>query len=68
MLVNLLDFTLLAWCGFSQQFLPEFDKLSRTLHRMGESDIIFVKIDGDKDQYLSMRYGIEGFPTIFIQE
>ncbi len=32
---------------------------------MGESDIYFVKIDGDKDQYLSMQYGVEGFPSIY---
>jgi hypothetical protein len=38
------------------------------MHKDGEKDLFFVKIDGDKEVELSHRYGIDGFPTVFLHQ
>lgn len=61
---------LIAWCTFSQEFLPEYIKLAGHLYKFGEltESIFFAKIDGDKESELAKQYGIDGFPSIFFEK
>ncbi len=63
------DFAL-AWCGFSKDFLGEYEKLAGHLYKMGElGESVFVaRIDGDKENKLASLYGVDGFPSVFFEK
>jgi thioredoxin len=48
------------WCGPCKVLAPTIDQFA--LDRAGE--IVVLKVDTDRDQELSMRFGIRGIPTV----
>ena len=60
----------IAWCRFSQEFLPEFDKVAGHLYKIGEltHNIFLVKVDTDREPDLAQKYEIEGLPTIIVEQ
>jgi len=48
------------WCGPCKVLAPTIDQLAHD--RSGE--IVVLKVDTDRDQELSMRFGIRGIPTV----
>lgn len=49
------------WCGHCKKLEPHYEKAAAQL----DGKVRFGKIDGSKYRSLSMRFGIQGFPTIF---
>ena len=66
----LLELTTLAWCGFSKEFLPEYDKLAGHFYKLGEltHSIFFGKINGDHEAELVKQYKVDGYPTIVVEQ
>ena len=60
----------LAWCKFSQEFLPELDRLAGHFYKFGEltESIFFAKIDGDRETELAKQYAIDGYPSIYFEQ
>mmetsp|Transcript_13536 Transcript_13536/g.27784 ORF Transcript_13536/g.27784 Transcript_13536/m.27784 type:complete len:212 (+) Transcript_13536:3-638(+) len=50
------------WCGFCQRFAPTYAEAAVELSSQG---VKVAKIDGTKNQALSARFGVQGFPTVF---
>lgn len=50
-----------AWCGPCRAFAPTFEKASDT-----HGDIVFGKIDTEKEQSLAATLQIEGIPTLMV--
>lgn len=48
------------WCPPCRAMAPTFDELARD--RMGE--VLVLKVDTDRNQELTMRFGIRGIPTV----
>lgn len=53
------------WCGYCKKAKPEWERLSSELHgqNINGHQIVFRKIDCDKEPDLAKKYGIEGYPT-----
>ena len=51
-----------TWCGPCKMFGPIFEELSE------ESDINFVKLDVDKNEDISRKYGVMTIPTVILFE
>jgi len=49
------------WCGWSQKFLPTWDKLQEQV-----KDVEFVKIDCEKDKELCQN--VPGFPFLILEK
>lgn len=58
------------WCKFSQEFLPEFDKLAGHLYKLGEltDNIFFAKIDSDREPSLAKQFDVDGLPSLFLEQ
>ena len=49
-----------TWCGPCKMFGPVFEEVSN------ESNINFVKVDVDKENDISRRYGVMTIPTVIL--
>jgi hypothetical protein len=58
------------WCGFSQKAQPEWkkieDKLSATPY-FGNTKVVAVPIDAEKDKSTAELYGVDAYPTIQLE-
>jgi len=59
------------WCGHCRRFEPDYEriatKLHGTLNESGQEVVVRVgRIDGSADRALVSRFGIMGFPMIFL--
>jgi len=50
------------WCQPCKVMAPMFDELAR--ERMGQ--VLFTKLDTDRNPQAAMRYGIRGIPTLIV--
>lgn len=50
-----------AWCGPCRAFAPTFEAASNT-----HADIVFAKVDTDKEQGLAAAFEIRSIPTLAI--
>lgn len=50
-----------AWCGPCQQFAPVYDSLSEQ-----HTDIVFCKVDTERERELAMHFGIRSIPTLMV--
>jgi thioredoxin 1 len=53
------------WCAPCKSFLPIFEKFSKNENF---KDIVFIKIDVDKNSELPIEYGIRSIPTVILFE
>lgn len=53
------------WCASCKSFLPIFEKFSKNENF---KDIVFIKIDVDKNSELPIEYGIRSIPTVILFE
>ena len=49
-----------AWCGPCKTLAPIMEELN--------GEIVYNKVDVDKDQELSMKYGVRNIPTLILVE
>ena len=47
-----------AWCGPCKTLAPIMEELN--------GEIVYNKVDVDKDQELSMKYGVRNIPTLIL--
>lgn len=50
-----------AWCGPCRAFAPTFEKAAAA-----HPDIVFAKVDTDREQGLAGQFGIQSIPTLMI--
>lgn len=50
------------WCGPCKMMAPIFDELAR--ERAGE--VLFAKLDTDRNPTMAAKYGIRGIPTLIV--
>ena len=50
------------WCGPCRAMAPEYEKAAHEL----EPDIRLIKLNSDKEQQISARFGIRGIPTMLL--
>lgn len=55
------------WCGHCQRLAPEYEMAARMLDQKG-SKIALAKVDATKEKNLAAKYGIRGYPTLFLFE
>lgn len=56
-----------TWCGHCEKYISSglFDTTYKELESTGKYDnVVFVKVDSDKNRPMVNKYGIQGFPTI----
>ncbi|XP_053570466.1 protein disulfide-isomerase A4 [Bombina bombina] len=53
------------WCGHCKQFVPEYEKIAKTL-KENDPPIPVAKIDATKETTVASKYEISGYPTIKI--
>ena len=53
------------WCGYCKKAKPEWDKLMGEMHgqSVNKTNVVFRKIDCDKEVDLAKQYNIQGYPT-----
>ncbi|GFO18478.1 endoplasmic reticulum resident protein 44 [Plakobranchus ocellatus] len=56
------------WCKFSQILAPTFDEAGKKIHEEKENpgNIVFAKVDCDREGTLAARYRINKYPTLKI--
>ena len=54
------------WCGFCQRFAPTFDAVSKNKDIKKKFSIAYINCDDPKNRELIEKYGIQGFPTVFV--
>lgn len=55
------------WCGYSRQFLPEWDKFKDYVDNLNLNDTIIIeKIDCDSNK--DMCKAISGYPTVILEK
>lgn len=52
------------WCGYCKKFMPHFESAMSEIN--GNSKLNLVKVDHDKNDGLSEKYEVKGFPTIVL--
>lgn len=53
-----------TWCGYCTRFKPHFEAAMAELN--GNGHLNLVKVDHDKHDGLSEKYGVKGFPTVVV--
>jgi thiol-disulfide isomerase/thioredoxin len=55
-----------TWCGYSRQFLPEWEKFSRYASKnLPNVKVTSMKCEND-DEELCFQKGVEGYPTVIL--
>ncbi len=54
------------WCGYSKQFQPIWNTFYNSIKINDNIEAFDVKCDNNKNKDLCIKYNIEGFPTIII--
>ena len=49
------------WCGHCKQAAPAFEEAARMAQ--SNSEVVFVKVNGDAAPEVAQAHGVEGFPT-----
>eukprot|EP00347_Sterkiella_histriomuscorum_P000738 403374694 len=57
-----------SWCEYSKELMPEYELLSRKYFKYGEKNVIFVRVNGEKDPSLSDSFKVDRYPTIILQK
>jgi thioredoxin 1 len=55
------------WCGPCKLLAPTFAKLAEDFNSP-DSEVQIEKIDVDKNQEVSQKYGIRGIPTVIFEK
>ena len=55
-------------CGYCHALEPEWDRLTATLKKRYNGDIIVVRVRSDMMEHINADKQIAGFPTIFVLE
>jgi len=53
------------WCGHCQRLAPELDSLAGQVSKLGRQ-LIVAKIDGPANPKADSRFGISGYPTLYL--
>ena len=55
-------------CPYCQKFYPVWNRVADYYTAAYRGDMIFVKVEGNKNSFTSHRYGVTGYPTFIIVE